>query len=105
MRSDFGFTDPNDSPPNAFLAVKITTLPNASIGKVFRRQGHNWSVVNAGTLVSVADINAGNLKFWPTDHRTGTTSFTFQVKDNGGTANGGVDLDPSPNTMTVRVVN
>src|SRR5262249_33199552 len=25
--SDFGFSDPNDSPPNTLLAVKITTLP------------------------------------------------------------------------------
>ena len=31
-----------------------------------------------------------------------TRSFTFQVQDDGGTANGGVDLDPSPNTMTDR---
>ncbi|NLD89775.1 MAG: hypothetical protein GX634_05475, partial [Lentisphaerae bacterium] len=27
--ADFGFTDPNDSPPNQFAAVKITTLPAA----------------------------------------------------------------------------
>ena len=33
----------------------------------------------------------------------GYASFTFQVQDNGGTANGGVDLDPSPNTITVNV--
>ena len=33
----------------------------------------------------------------------GYASFTFQVQDNGGTANGGVDLDASPNTMTVNV--
>ena len=29
--------------------------------------------------------------------------FTFQVQDNGGTANGGVNLDQSPNTMTINV--
>ena len=27
--ADFGFTDPNDTPANALLAVKITTLPGA----------------------------------------------------------------------------
>ena len=27
--ADFGFSDPNDSPANALLAVKITTLPVA----------------------------------------------------------------------------
>src|SRR5438552_5508444 len=33
----------------------------------------------------------------------GYASFTFQVQDNGGIANGGVDLDQSANTMTVNV--
>src|SRR4051794_22525304 len=33
----------------------------------------------------------------------GYASFTFQVQDNGGTANGGVDLDQSANTMTINV--
>jgi hypothetical protein len=32
----------------------------------------------------------------------GYASFTFQVQDDGGTANG-VDLDPTPNTLTVNV--
>src|SRR5207253_9159230 len=42
----------------------------------------------------------------PTDTYTlpYTTLFrSFQVQDNGGTANGGVDLDQSPNTMTINV--
>ena len=30
-------------------------------------------------------------------------SFTFQVKDNGGTANGGIDLDPTPNRIIINV--
>src|SRR5207249_3494615 len=30
-------------------------------------------------------------------------SFTFQVEDNGGTANGGVDTDQSANTLTIDV--
>ena len=33
----------------------------------------------------------------------GYASFTFQVQDDGGTANGGVDLDAIANTMTVNV--
>ena len=31
-------------------------------------------------------------------------SFTFQVQDDGGTADGGVDLDPVPKTMTLDVM-
>src|SRR5205807_2218838 len=34
---------------------------------------------------------------------SGYASFTFQVRDDGGTANGGVNLDQSPNTLTVDV--
>ena len=61
--------------------------------------------MTAGQSVSVADINGGLLKFTPAANANGNgyASFTFQVQDNGGTANGGVDLDPSPNTITVNV--
>ena len=53
--------------------------------------------VTAGQFVSVADINAGNLRFTPAANANGAgyASFTFQVQDDGGTANGGVDLDAS----------
>ena len=34
---------------------------------------------------------------------TGYASFTFQVQDDGGTANGGVDLDQSANTISINV--
>ncbi len=34
---------------------------------------------------------------------TGYDSFTFQVQDDGGVANGGVDTDASANTMTIDV--
>ena len=33
----------------------------------------------------------------------GYASFTFQVQDDGGIVNGGVDLDPTPRTMAVNV--
>ena len=61
--------------------------------------------MTAGQFVSVADITAGLLVFTPAANANGTgyASFTFQVQDDGGTANGGVDLDQSPNTMTINV--
>ena len=97
--ADFGFSDPNDSPPNNLLAVKITTLPAAGT------LTDNGVAVTAGQFVAVADINGGKLKFTPAANASGAVyaSFTFQVQDDGGTANGGVDLDPSPKTMTVNV--
>src|SRR5436305_1961672 len=39
----------------------------------------------------------------PTTAGIKEASFTFQVQDDGGTSNGGVDLDQSPNTLTVNV--
>ena len=61
--------------------------------------------VTAGQYISAANITSGLLKFVPVANASGTSyaSFTFQVQDNGGIANGGVDLDASANTMTVDV--
>ena len=98
--ADFGFTDPNDRPANSLLAVKITTIPsNGTLTD-------NGTAVTAGQYVSATDISSGNLVFTPTANVSSTpyTSFTFQVEDNGGTTNGGVNLDPTPRTLTVNVV-
>ena len=94
--SDFGFTDPNDSPANNFHSVKVTTLPAAGTLKL------SGTPVTAGQFVPVASIT--NLKFTPVANANGTpyTSFTFQVKDDGGTSPG-VDTDVTPRTMTISV--
>ena len=100
--ADFGFSDPSDSiHPNSLLAVKMTTVPGAGTGTFT----NNGVTVNAGDSVSAADIAAGHLVFTPTAHSNGSpeATFTFQVQDNGGTANNGVDLDQSPNTVTINV--
>ena len=97
--ADFGFIDPNDTPPNSLPAVRITTLPAAGTLIV------NGAPVTAGQVVPVSSIASGQLRFTPAANASGLpyASFTFQVQDNGGTANGGVDLDPSPNTLTINV--
>jgi co-chaperonin GroES (HSP10) len=100
--ADFGFSDPADSSaPNSLLAVKMTTVPGAGTGTFT----NNGVTVNAGDFISATDIAAGHLVFIPALNANGSAeaSFTFQVRDNGGTANGGVDLDQSPNTLTVNV--
>src|SRR5439155_1521496 len=84
--TDFGFTDPNDSPANSLAAVKITTLPSSGTLAL------NGTAVTAGQLVAASEIAAGHLVYTPAANANGSTSFTFQVQDNGGTANGGVDL-------------
>ncbi|MFO1019827.1 MAG: cadherin-like domain-containing protein [Planctomycetales bacterium] len=95
--ADFGFTDPNDSPANSLLAVKITTLPATGSLSL------SGNPVTAGQFIPVAGI--GNLKFTPASNANGYgyTSFTFQVQDDGGTASSGVDLDQSPNSITINV--
>ncbi|WP_290661605.1 DUF4347 domain-containing protein, partial [Aquabacterium sp.] len=97
--ADFGFTDVNDSPANTLLGVKITTLPGAGSLTL------NGVAVTAGQVISAANIGSGLLRFTPVANANGTgySSFSFQVQDNGGTANGGVDLDATPRTMTVNV--
>ncbi len=95
--SDFAFTDPNDSPANGLKAVIITTLPTKgtlTLGGV---------TVSAGQSVLAADL--GSLLWRPAANANGTgyASFTFQVVDDGGTANGGVDTDASANTITFNV--
>ncbi|HZV53953.1 MAG TPA: tandem-95 repeat protein, partial [Rhodocyclaceae bacterium] len=97
--ADFGFTDPNDAPANTLLAVRISTLPGAGT------LTDNGVAVTAGQFVSVADINAGKLVFTPalSANGAGYASFTFQVQDDGGIANGGTDLDQSPNIITINV--
>lgn len=95
--SEFGFTDPVDAAngvANAFQAVIITTIPGAGTGTLEL----NGVAVTAGDSIAVSDI--GGLVFTPVGNNTGT--FTFQVQDNGTTANGGVDTDQSPNSFTIQ---
>ncbi|HTU10131.1 MAG TPA: Ig-like domain-containing protein [Allosphingosinicella sp.] len=106
--ADFGFSDPVEG--NAFLAVRIMSFPgNGAL--MFDPDGAggaapvNLASVGIGVYVGVADINAGRLYFQPDPDEFGDNyaSFLFQVQDNGGTANGGVDTDQSSNTITIDV--
>src|SRR5207249_1052072 len=94
---NFGFTDPNDSPPNNFSRVKITTLPGAGTLKT------NGVAVTAGAFVTVANIP--NLTFIPAANANGSpyTTFTFQVEDDGATGGLNVNLDGTPRLLTINV--
>ena len=97
--ADFGFSDPNDSPGDSLVAVTITSLPTNGTLLL------SGVAVSAGQSVAVADISAGALVFQPDTNANGVAyaRFTFQVQDSGGTANGGQDTDPIPNTVTISV--
>ncbi len=95
--ASFGLTDANDDPANGLAAVKITTLPTAGTLEL------DGTPVAAADMIDAADIT--DLTFIPAADANGTpyATFTFQVQDDGGTDNGGVDLDPTPNTFTINV--
>ncbi|MFA5837955.1 MAG: Ig-like domain-containing protein [Bellilinea sp.] len=97
--TDFPLTDVNDDPINTLAAVKIASLPSVGTLKV---SGVNATI---NQVVTLAELDAGALVYSPAlnGNGTGYASFTFQVQDNGGTANSGVDLDPNPKTMTINV--
>ncbi|MDD3325897.1 MAG: DUF4347 domain-containing protein, partial [Zoogloea sp.] len=94
---DFPFSDTTDGGANSLQAVKLTTLP--ATGSITL----DGSPVTAGQTVLASDIAAGLLVYTPALDASGAgaASFTFQVQDNGGTAHGGVDLDPNPATLTI----
>lgn len=94
--TDFGFTDVFDNPANALLGVTVSP-PSAGTITI------NGVAMAVSTTVSSATIASNLLVYTPTS-TVGSPTFTFQVQDNGGTANGGNDLDLSPNTITINVL-
>ena len=97
--ADFGFTDPDDAPSNALFAVKIATLPGAGT------LTDNGIAVSAGQFISASDISGGLLVFTPKTNLDGGPYFLcqFQVEDNGGTANGGQNLDQSLRVLDINI--
>ncbi|HEX8383282.1 MAG TPA: PQQ-dependent sugar dehydrogenase [Sphingomonas sp.] len=85
--ADFGFADVEG---DAFTGVVIAALPAAGGLSL------DGTAVTPGQMVSTADIAAGKLVFTPAANGFGDNyaSFTFRVADDGGTTDGGVDVDP-----------
>lgn len=88
--SDVAFAETNDAPaPNTLLSVLIDALPDRGTLTL------NGAAVVEGQEISFADIIGGRLVFTPRadENVAGShySSFTFRVRDNGGTAQGGVD--------------
>jgi len=97
--SDFNFSDPDNSPQGNFLAVEISDLP--TFGTLF----DDGQPVVAGQFVPETDIFAGGLVYDPPADTSGPGLdwIIFQYQNDGGTANGGVDTDATPRTMTINV--
>jgi VCBS repeat-containing protein len=102
--NDFPFSDPNDTSADSLLAVKVDSFPPNGILQL-RIEEFVYTQVTPGSYISVADIAAGNLTYTPNGGQTGIDygNFSFQVQDDGGTANAGVDLS-AVQTMIINVV-
>ena len=99
--ADFGFSDPNDTPANAFANVIVSSIPPASEG-VYKLNG---VAITANQVITVADITAGKLVFTPAANKNGAAlgALGFKVQDNGGTVNGGIDTDQTPNILQFNI--
>lgn len=95
---DFGFSDGIDQPSNALLAVQIKSAP---LNGTLTLDGLPIAI---GQSIPSTDLVAKKVIYATA---SATASFTdtlqFAVKDDGGTANGGVDEDQVPHTLTLRV--
>ncbi len=96
--ADFAYTDHEG---DDLASVTLATLPAQGALTL------DGAAVAAGQAIAAADIAAGRLVYTPVananDAQNGVQSLTFQVRDTGGTANGGADLDTTPNTLTLNI--
>ena len=95
--SDFGFSDPIEN--HNFLGVRITTIASAGTLTL------NGAALNPGDIISINLIDLQQLVFTPALNANGIghANFTFQVQDDGGNSNGGIDFDPLLKTLTFNV--
>ncbi|QAY76182.1 tandem-95 repeat protein [Sphingosinicella sp. BN140058] len=110
---DFPFTDVEGQP---LVAIRLASLPTA--GTLRHADGilDHLDVdgdgvpdvdirrfeLRVGEEISRADLEAGRISYVPAANASGSTSFTFQVRDAGG-PDFGEALDASPNTFTIEV--
>src|SRR5262249_15534769 len=90
--ADFSFTDSNDNPPNNLQSVIIESLP-----------AHGTLTLNGNPVFAndeIAPPDLAGLSYAPGPNYFGTDSFTFAVRDDGGTNSGGVDTSA---TMTMSI--
>ncbi len=91
---NFGFSDPEG---HTLKSVIIDTLP--AVGEL-QLQGLR---VNAGAEISATDIAANQLTYHPPENYNGSATLEFRVRDNGGTAHGGIDTAVESGLLTLSV--
>ncbi len=96
--TDFGFSDIADN------GVLTEIVISRTVGRGTLLNGSD--PVLDGDTVSATQLSGGDLVFVPAadDSDSGYTDFTFKVRDDGGTLNGGVDLDAADRTLSIDVM-
>ena len=92
--SDFGFSDIDG---DAFQSVRIIEFSGSgtlTLGGVD---------IAADTEINLSELSDLTYTAAPNENGDAVGSLTFQVRDDGGAANGGVDLDSTPNLITFNI--
>src|SRR5205807_2492971 len=84
------------------LAYQVTAVPAAALGNIVLADG--VTVVIANTNYTLAQLHGMTFQT-AANANGGPATFTWTVRDNGGTANGGVDTLTESLTITVTAVN
>ncbi|MBL8814266.1 MAG: cadherin domain-containing protein, partial [Planctomycetaceae bacterium] len=92
--ADFGFSD---SDGNSLQSVTIDSLPAQGILEL------SGVRVTAGQTIAAGSLGSLTFTPLPGTHGSNYASFTFRVTDDGGTAHGGNNTDPTPRTFTFNV--
>ena len=87
------FGNYNDLDGNPFVQIKIATVPAS--GSIQKFNGTSWVDVTAGAVITVADIEAGKLRYYPAAPGV-NTSLTFYVHD-------GLDYSNSTYTLSLEM--
>jgi VCBS repeat-containing protein len=103
--ADFTYTDPEN---DGLFSVTITDLPGPGVGTIYYDAdagggGFAPVAISPGQTFTLDDLNQGRLTYVPALNANGDNyaSFTYQVRDDGGTDHGGADYDTSADTITI----
>jgi hypothetical protein len=97
--ADFGFTDID---ANGFMEIKLNNTFDLPEGSTLTNNGYP---VSGMQWLSATDIAAGNFIFSPASNASGVAyiSLEFKVHDDGGTSDGGFDLDETWKMIIIHV--
>lgn len=83
----------------------LSAGPNETQTLTVTASSNNTALIPNPTVTYTSPSATGSLSYTPVANQSGTATITVTVQDNGGTANGGVDVFTRTFTVTVTPVN